>query len=166
MQKKIIKESNMALNIGDKAPDFKAITDDGEEFKLADHLGNWIVLYFYPKDNTPGCTKEACSFRDNMERITSFNAKVFGVSFDSTNSHTNFKEKHSLNFTLLSDPDKEIAKKYEVFGEKSMFGKTVLGLKRSTFIIDPQGNIRWAKRNVKVDGHVDEVISKLQELQS
>lgn len=156
----------MPINVGDKAPDFEAITDSGEKFKLSENFGNWIVLYFYPKDNTPGCTKEACSFRDNMERITSYGAKVYGVSFDSTNSHTNFKEKHSLNFTLLSDPDKEIATKYDVFGEKSMFGKSVLGLKRSTFIIDPQGNIKWAKRNVKVDGHVDEVISKLQELQS
>jgi peroxiredoxin Q/BCP len=156
----------MPLNVGDKAPDFVAVTDNGDNFKLSDNLGNWIVLYFYPKDNTPGCTKEACSFRDNMERITSYNAKVYGVSFDSTNSHTNFKETHSLNFSLLSDPDKQIATKYDVFGEKSMFGKTVLGLKRSTFIIDPEGIIRWAKRSVKVDGHVDEVISKLQQLQS
>ncbi len=156
----------MSLNVGDKAPDFNAITDSGENFKLSDNLGNWIVLYFYPKDNTPGCTNEACSFRDNMERITAYNAKVFGVSFDSTNSHTNFKEKNSLNFTLLSDPDKKIAQMYEVVGEKKMFGKTTIGLKRSTFIIDPEGIIRWANRDVKVDGHVDEVISKLQELQS
>ncbi|HAW08958.1 MAG TPA: hypothetical protein DCW42_07335 [Bacteroidetes bacterium] len=91
----------MALNIGDKAPDFKAINDDGEEFKLADHLGNWIVLYFYPKDNTPGCTKEACSFRDNMERITSFNAKVFGVSFDYFKFYTISKEFFSKFFDFI-----------------------------------------------------------------
>ena len=156
----------MPINVGDKAPDFIAVTDNGNAFRLSENFGSWIVLYFYPKDNTPGCTKEACSFRDNMDRITSYNAKVYGISFDSTNSHTNFKEKHSLNFPLLSDPDKEIATKYEVFGEKTMFGKTILGLKRSTFIIDPEGIIRWAKRSVKVDGHTDEVISKLQQLQS
>jgi thioredoxin-dependent peroxiredoxin len=152
----------MALEIGTKAPDFSADADNNLSIKLTDYLGKWIVLYFYPKDNTSGCTKEACAFRDNMERITFLDAIVFGVSPDKVNSHNNFKVKFDLNFALIADPDKNICNLYEVMGEKSMYGKKYLGVIRTTYIISPEGTINYVFSKVKVDGHVDEVISKLQ----
>ncbi|MCX7880029.1 MAG: peroxiredoxin [Ignavibacteria bacterium] len=154
----------MALSIGHKAPDFVAETDSGKSIKLSDFLGKWVVLYFYPKDNTSGCTREACDFRDNYERIASNDAEVIGVSPDSVKSHKNFKEKYNLNFHLVADPSKEICNSYGVLGEKIMCGKKHIGVIRSTYIIDPEGVIRWIDSNVKVDGHVDEVIAKLEQL--
>lgn len=154
----------MELKIGDKAPDFKAITDSEKEIKLKDYKGKWLVLYFYPKDNTSGCTKEACDFRDNYERITHTGAIVIGVSPDSVKSHKNFKEKYNLNFDLISDTDKKICNLYGAIGEKKMYGKTYEGVIRSTFIISPEQKIAHIWRNVKVNGHVDEVIAKLNEL--
>ncbi len=154
----------MALEIGQKAPLFSAEIDGGNKISLSDYLGKWIVLYFYPKDNTSGCTKEACEFRDNMERITSADAVVLGVSPDNVKSHNGFIDKFSLNFNLIADPEKTICNLYEVMGEKSLYGKKYFGVIRSTFIIDPKGEIQDIFSNVKVDGHVDKVISKLIEL--
>ena len=155
----------MALEKGVKAPDFSAEIEGGDKITLNEHLGKWIVLYFYPKDNTPGCTKEACAFRDNMERIVGQGAMVLGVSPDNPASHDKFKDQHDLNFSLISDPDKAICEKYDIIGEKKMFGKSYKGVIRTTYIIDPEGMIAHKWSNVKVNGHVEQVIKKLKELQ-
>ncbi len=136
------------------------IKGDEAEFDLDNFKGQRVVLYFYPKDNTSGCTQEACDFRDNINRITNF-ATVIGVSPDSVKSHKNFKEKQNLNFILLSDPEHVLAEKYTVWKEKSMYGKKYMGIERSTFILDKDGNIEKEWRKVKVKGHVDEVINYL-----
>jgi peroxiredoxin Q/BCP len=154
----------MPLIEGTKAPVFKAETDGGNSLSLTDLKGKWVILYFYPKDNTSGCTKEACSFRDNMERLSNMGAEVIGVSPDSFKSHDGFKLKYNLNFHLLSDTDKKICNDYDIIGEKSMYGKKYFGVMRTTYIIDPKGKIAHTFQKVKVDGHVDEVISKLNEL--
>jgi peroxiredoxin Q/BCP len=155
----------MALNKSSLAPVFIAETDEGSQISLSDFSGKWIVLYFYPKDNTPGCTQEACDFRDNMERITSVGAVVLGVSPDSAKSHAGFKTKQNLNFSLIADPDKAICNLYDVIGEKSMYGKKYLGVIRTTYIISPKGEIADVISNVKVKGHVDEIIETLKVLQ-
>ena len=129
-------------------------------FSLNDFKGQRVILYFYPKDNTSGCTQEACDFRDNINRLTSY-ATVIGVSPDSIKSHKSFKEKQSLNFILLSDPEHKLAEEFEVWKEKSMYGRKYMGIERSTFIIDKSGNIEKEWRKVKVKGHVDEVIEYL-----
>lgn len=130
-------------------------------FSLNDFKGQRVILYFYPKDNTSGCTQEACDFRDNINRLTSY-ATVIGVSPDSIKSHKSFKEKQSLNFILLSDPEHKLAEKFEVWKEKSMYGRKYMGIERSTFIIDKNGKIEKEWRKVKVKGHVDEVIEYLK----
>lgn len=154
----------MALEEGTKAPEFKGITGEGKEVTLDDLKGKWTVLYFYPKDNTPGCTKEACSFRDFNKDIQDMGAQVFGVSPDSEESHKNFKEKHDLNFPLIADPDKDILEKFDAYGEKTMFGKTKMGVIRTTYIIDPEGEIQAKWSNVKVNGHTEKVLEKLKKL--
>ena len=131
-----------------------------KEFSLNDFKGQKVILYFYPKDNTSGCTQEACDFRNNINRLTSY-ATVIGVSPDSIKSHKSFKEKQSLNFILLSDPEHKLAEKFEVWKEKSMYGRKYMGIERSTFIIDKSGNIEKEWRKVKVKGHVYEVIEYL-----
>ena len=131
-----------------------------KEYILSDFKGNQVILYFYPKDNTSGCTQEACNFRDNINRLTKY-AIVIGVSPDSIKSHKSFKEKQSLNFILLSDPEHKLAKKFEVWKEKSMYGRKYMGIERSTFIIDKNGKIEKEWRKVKVKGHVDEVTGYL-----
>ena len=131
-----------------------------KEYSLNDFKGKKVILYFYPKDNTSGCTQEACDFRDNINRLTNY-ATVIGVSPDSIKSHKSFKEKQSLNFILLSDPEHKLAEKFEVWKEKSMYGRKYMGIERSTFIIDKSGNIEKEWRKVKVKGHVDEVIEYL-----
>lgn len=156
----------MAIEVGATAPDFRAKTDGEQEISLSQYRGKWVVLYFYPKDNTSGCTKEACAFKDNMEVITKYGAEVLGVSPDSVKSHNNFKEKFELNFRLIADPEKEICELYEVMGEKKMYGKTYMGVVRSTFLIDSNGVIQYIWKNVKVNGHVEKVIEKLEELKS
>lgn len=156
----------MALNVGDKAPDFTGAIDENLNLSSKDLKGKWFVLYFYPKDNTSGCTKEACSFRDNMEEITKLGVEVIGVSPDSIKSHNNFKTKYNLNFHLIADPDKTICNAYDIMGEKSMYGKKYLGVIRTTYIIDDKGKIRRVFSNVKVDGHVDEVINAIKELKN
>ena len=132
-----------------------------KEFSLNDFKGQKVILYFYPKDNTSGCTQEACDFRDNINRLTSY-ATVIGISPDSIKSHKSFKEKQSLNFILLSDPEHKLAEDFEVWKEKSMYGRKYMGIERSTFILDKNGKIEKEWRKVKVKGHVDEVIEYLK----
>ena len=153
------------LNKGDKAPDFilSGIDENGEEreFSLTDFKGSKIVLYFYPKDSTPGCTVEACDFRDNINKFKDKDTIVLGVSPDSIKSHLKFREKQTLNFPLLSDADKKVAESYGAYGEKMMYGKVMMGIIRSTFIIDEEGNILDAWKKVKVKDHVDNVCNSL-----
>ena len=132
-----------------------------KEYSLNDFKGQKVILYFYPKDNTSGCTQEACDFRDNINRLTNY-ATVIGVSSDSIKSHKSFKEKQSLNFILLSDPEHKLAEEFEVWKEKSMYGRKYMGIERSTFILDKNGKIEKEWRKVKVKGHVDEVIEYLK----
>ena len=136
------------------------LNGEEKEYSLEDFKGNRVVLYFYPKDNTSGCTQEACDFRDNLNRLTS-KATLIGVSPDSIKSHKKFKETHDLNFILLSDPEHELAEKFEVWKEKSMYGRKYMGIERSTFVLAPDGSIEKEWRKVKVKGHVDEVLEYL-----
>lgn len=154
----------MTITIDELAPQFTAVTDNNQTINLSDYLGKNVVLYFYPKDDTSGCTKEACEFRDNMERISNQNTIVLGVSPDSTKSHDKFKVKYNLNFTLISDETKEICTSYGVWVEKSMYGKKYMGVERTTFIIDKEGKIAKIYNKVKVEGHVDKVIEDLKSL--
>ena len=152
------------LQEGDKAPNFKLPSTEGT-LQLKDFKGEWLVLYFYPKDDTPGCTKEACDFRD-LQANASMDAKVVGVSSDDLASHEKFQEKYELSFPLLVDNDNELAKTYAAYGEKKLYGKVVVGLIRSTFIINPKGEIAKAMYNVKATGHGERVAKILKELQS
>jgi len=156
----------MAIGPGKKAPAFTTEIEGGDKISLKDFIGKWVVLYFYPRDNTPGCTKEACSFRDGMDILTKMDTEVIGVSPDSVKSHDKFREKFNLNFHLLSDPEKNICEKYGVIGEKNMFGKKVKGVIRSTFIIDPTGKVRQVFSKVKVAGHTEEIMEALKTLQN
>lgn len=149
------------LDIGSKAPDFKAETDTGETISLKDFRGKQVVLYFYPKDDTTGCTKEACDFRDNFARLKKAGAVVLGVSPDTVSKHVKFKDKYDLPFTLISDPDKTVCGLYEVWKEKSMYGRKYMGVERSTFLIDENGKIKALWRKVKVPGHVEEVLKAI-----
>lgn len=146
---------------GDKAPEFTAQTDGGDTVKLKDLRGKKVVLYFYPKDATPGCTTEACDFRDNWGAIGKKGATVLGVSPDSVASHDKFKAKHELPFPLVSDPDHTIAEAYGVWQEKSMYGRKYMGIVRSTFLIDEKGEVAEVWEKVGVKGHVADVVSKL-----
>lgn len=146
---------------GQLAPDFTAVTESGKQVKLADFKGKFVVLYFYPKDNTPGCTKEACSLRDSRQAISDANAVVLGVSLDTPESHQKFIEKFGLPFTLLADTDAAISTLYGVYGEKTRCGKTTLGITRTTFVIDPQGIIRKVFTKVDVDHHGQEVLEAI-----
>jgi peroxiredoxin Q/BCP len=154
----------MAIAEGDKAPAFNLPGDDGKTHKLSEHKGKRVVLYFYPRDMTPGCTTEACDFRDNFARLKKAGAVVYGVSKDSVGSHEKFRDKHELNFTLLSDPALDVHKSYGAWGEKTMYGKKTQGVIRSTFLIDEKGKLAKAWRHVKVKGHVDQVLEALSEL--
>jgi peroxiredoxin Q/BCP len=146
---------------GDRAPEFSAETDAGVRVSLRDFRGTKVVLYFYPRDDTPGCTKEACAFRDNHRRVLARGAVVLGVSADSVAAHQRFKEKYDLPFPLLADPDRAIISAYDVWKEKTLYGKTSMGIERTTFIIDEQGTITHVFPKVKVEGHVDEVLAAL-----
>jgi peroxiredoxin Q/BCP len=147
--------------VGQKAPDFTVMTDDGTKVKLSDFKGKKVVLYFYPKDDTPGCTKEACAFRDGIDEIKAKGAVVIGVSTDSVESHKKFKSKFDLNFPLLADTDKKIVEAYGTWKEKSMYGRKYMGIERTTFVIDEQGKIAHIFPKVKVDQHYDEVLEAL-----
>ena len=150
------------LAIGNKAPELAIPDQDGKTVTLKDLKGKQVVLYFYPKDDTPGCTKESCDFRDSMASIKKTGAVILGVSLDGQASHQKFIKKFSLPFPLLSDESKTVSKAYGVYKEKSMYGKKYWGIERSTFVIDKDGTLKSIFRKVKVDGHVDEVLAALK----
>ncbi len=148
----------MTVEVGEAAPDFELETDGGGTISLRELRGRKVVLYFYPKDDTPGCTREACAFRDAMPDFEKLAATIIGVSPDSTERHARFREKYDLPFTLASDPEQKAAKAYGVWVEKSMYGRKYMGIERSTFLIDEGGKIAAIWRKVKVPGHVDAVL--------
>jgi len=152
-----------ALKVGSKAPAFALQTGDGKEMNLKDLKGMKVVLYFYPKDSTSGCTKEACAFNEQLKVLEKRGAIVVGVSADSVASHKKFADKYGLVFPLLSDEKKEMIKKYGVWKEKSMYGRKYMGIERTTFVIDEKGVISHIFPKVKVDGHVDEVLKAIEE---
>lgn len=151
----------MTLQVGDKAPDFSLQTETEETISLKSLRGKKVVLYFYPKDSTPGCTQESCDFRDNYSTFKKKGVAVFGISKDSAKSHVKFKEKYELPFPLLVDEDTEVCTAYDVLKEKSMFGKKYMGIERSTFLIDEKGKVEQVWRKVKVKGHVEQVLDEL-----
>src|SRR3954470_7170854 len=155
----------MKVHIGEKAPDFHLTNQNGKTVSLADFLGKHVVLYFYPKDMTPGCTTEACDFRDQHEQFEELNAVIIGVSPDPVDRHVKFIEKHSLPFVLLADENHEVAELYDVWKLKKNFGKEYMGIERSTFLIDKAGNVVKEWRKVKVKGHVEEALETLRELE-
>jgi thioredoxin-dependent peroxiredoxin len=146
---------------GARAPDFTLESDTGEQVTLSSFRGRHVVLYFYPRDDTPGCAAEACSFRDDYEAYQERRAVILGVSPDDTASHVRFKDKYALPFTLLADPGHKVAEQYGAWGEKVLFGKKSIGLIRSTFVIDPEGKVAKAISPVRVQGHSDEVLAAL-----
>ena len=150
--------------IGQPAPAFSATNQDDKTLSLLDFQGSWLILYFYPKDNTPGCTTEAIDFSQKQAEWENLNVKILGVSPDSVKSHRKFIEKHSLALQLLSDPDHQVAESYGVWGLKKFMGKEYMGIIRSTFLIDPSGNLAQVWPSVKVKGHVESVLSKVREL--
>lgn len=152
----------MAAEVGKPAPDFELTADTGEKVKLSDFKGKYVVLYFYPKDMTPGCTTEACDFRDKYESFQELDAVILGVSPDPQERHQKFKEKHGLPFLLLVDEDHKVAERYGVWKLKKNFGKEYMGIERSTFIIDKQGILVKEWRKVKVKGHVEEALTFIQ----
>ena len=151
------------LKEGSKAPDFTARDQNGEKVKLSEYKGQKVVLYFYPKDDTPGCTKEACSFRDSNDVYAEKDIKVFGISIDDEKSHQKFITKYQLPFDLIADIDKKIVEKYGVWGEKSMYGRTYMGTHRKTFLIDEEGRIAKIFDKVKVSEHADQVLKAFGE---
>ncbi|MGF1468219.1 MAG: thioredoxin-dependent thiol peroxidase [Sandaracinaceae bacterium] len=154
------------LEEGTKAPGFSLPSSEGGEVSLEELRGRWVVLYFYPRDNTPGCTTEAIDFRDAKDDFASRDAVILGVSKDSLASHEKFKAKHDLNFHLLADPETTVHAAYGAWGEKKMYGKTSMGTIRSTFLIDPSGVVRKAFPKVRVKGHVAKVLETLDELRA
>ena len=149
---------------GKKAPDFTLPADDGTKVKLSELRGKPVVLYFYPRDDTPGCTREACAFRDRKKEMQKLGAHVLGVSTDDVESHVKFRDKFDLNFPLLADTQHKVAEKYGAWREKVRFGKTSMGIQRSTFVIDADGAIYKMWKSVKVDGHDEQVLKVLEEL--
>ncbi len=148
--------------VGNKAPDFSLPSSDGTTISLKNFRGKKVVLYFYPKDDTSGCTKEACSFNDNLSSLKRHGAIVLGVSADPVTSHVKFSEKYGLRFPLLSDESKEVLKSYGVWKKKSMYGRSYMGIERTTFVIDERGVIKKIFSKVKVNGHTEEVFAALQ----
>lgn len=149
---------------GTKAPSFKAPDQEGVVRSLKDYADKWVILYFYPKDDTPGCTKEACSFRDGFAKFKRAGIEVIGVSVDSVKKHAKFVEKYSLPFTLLSDEDKKIVEAYGVWGEKKFMGRTYMGTNRVSYLINPEGKIAKVYDKVKPDEHADEVLVDVKTL--
>ncbi len=149
---------------GDKAPDFTLAADDGAKIKLSSLRGKPVVLYFYPKDDTPGCTREACAFRDRKTALAKLGAAVLGVSADDVASHVKFRDKYELNFPLLADVDHKVAEKYGAWREKNMYGKKSMGIQRSTFLIDSEGRVARVWKKVSVDGHDEQVLEAIKAL--
>ncbi|KXG42773.1 peroxiredoxin [Tepidibacillus decaturensis] len=162
----ILAKAEEILTIGEKAPDFTLPASNGEEVSLKDFKGKFIVLYFYPKDNTPGCTTEACDFRDRHDEFSNLDVVILGVSPDPLKSHAKFIEKYQLPFLLLSDEDHQVAEKYGAWVLKKNYGREYMGIDRSTFIIDKEGNLLKAFRKVKVKGHVEAALEFIKSLQS
>lgn len=156
--------TSQQMNIGDKIPSFTTIDHEGMEIETEDLIGSPFVIYFYPKDDTPGCTKEACSFRDNMERLDELDTLVIGVSPDSASSHNKFIEKHNLNFTLICDEKMDLARKFGAIQETEPNGKKSISIVRSTFVVDSAGIIRWIEKPVKVEGHIERVLKAVEEV--
>lgn len=154
----------MTVKIGNKVKDFTLPATGARDVSLSDFRGKAVVLYFYPKDNTPGCTTEGRDFRDNHSRFRRAGTVVLGVSRDSVKSHEGFKSKHEFPFELLSDPDESLCRQFDVIREKNMYGRKVMGVERSTFLIDGEGRLRREWRKVKVPGHVEEVLQAVKEL--
>ena len=154
------------LKEGDSAPDFEMLSDEGQTIRLADLRGKEFVLYFYPKDDTPGCTTEACNFRDNMGRLQSAAVAIYGVSPDSVKAHVKFREKYGLNFPLLSDEGSKTSTAYGVWKQRSMYGRTYMGIERSTFLVDGNGTIVHAWYKVKPAGHAQEILDYIAERQT
>ena len=150
------------VDAGSPAPDFTLPSDDAGDVTLSDYRGRKVVLYFYPKDDTKGCTTQACDLRDNLPRLDALDAVVLGVSPDPVKSHARFREKHDLNFPLLADEDHEVSEAYGVWVEKSMYGRTYMGIERSTFLIDEEGVVAEAWRKVRPKGHADKVVAALE----
>jgi thioredoxin-dependent peroxiredoxin len=151
----------MRLAIGDTAPEFSLLSDENNMLSLKDFRGKKVVLYFYPKDNTPGCTQQACDFRDAFPTISKKNAVIIGISKDAPLRHEKFKQKYQLPFMLLADTQGDVSESYGVLNKKSLFGKTFLGIQRSTFIIDETGTVCAIWRKVKVNGHAEQVLNEL-----
>jgi peroxiredoxin Q/BCP len=149
------------LSIGDTAPDFTLNDQDGKSISLASYKGRRVVVYFYPRDDTPGCTKEACQFNDALSQFATLDADVVGISRDGADSHQKFRAKYGLTFELLSDPDHTVMEAYGAWGEKTNYGKTSMGVIRSTFLVGPDGKIEQAWYNVKADGHAEKVLAAL-----
>ena len=149
---------------GKNAPDFTLQADDGAKIKLSSLKGSPVVLYFYPKDDTPGCTKEACAFRDQKSALTKLGAKLLGVSADDVESHVKFRDKFKLNFPLLADKDHKVAEKYGAWREKNLYGKKSMGIQRSTYLIDADGKVAQVWKKVQVDGHDADVIAAIKTL--
>ena len=162
--KKAAATSPTTLREGDEAPSFTLPSDAGTDVSLGDFAGSWLVLYFYPRDSTPGCTRQAQAFRDHLAEFEKRNAKVVGVSRDSIASHCKFRDAHELSFPLLSDRDAKVHEAYGAFGEKTMYGKKILGALRTTVIVSPEGKVARVFANVKVPGHAEAVLAALDEL--
>ncbi|EIF12412.1 MULTISPECIES: thioredoxin-dependent thiol peroxidase [Bacillus] len=156
----------MTIEIGQTAPDMKLVNDSGEEVALTDFKGKYVVLYFYPKDMTPGCTTEACDFRDQYESFAGLNAVIIGVSPDSRDKHEKFKQKHDLPFQLLVDDEHKLAEAFDVWKLKKNFGKEYMGIERSTFLLDKEGRLVKEWRKVKVKDHVAEALRELEQIAS
>jgi peroxiredoxin Q/BCP len=154
----------MYKKVGTKAPVWQAADQEGKMRASKDYLGKWVILYFYPKDDTPGCTKEACSFRDGFAQFRRAGIEVIGVSVDSVKKHAKFVEKYSLPFTLLADEDKKIVEAYGVWGQKKFMGREYMGTNRVSYLIDPVGKIAKVYENVKPDAHADEVLADVKSL--
>ncbi len=154
----------MELKVGDKAPEFCLPDQDGNEVCLKDFSGKWVVVYFYPKDNTSGCTKEALGFTEHIDEFEALNCKVLGISKDSVQSHRKFVDRHGLKVTLLSDPEHRVIEAYGAWKLKKRYGREYYGTQRSTFLIDPEGVIRHIWSNVRVKGHMEDVLKVLKEL--
>ncbi len=151
----------MVLEVGQKAPEFSLVDNEGQAHRLSDYQGKTIVVYFYPKDDTPGCTKEACSFRDSYEDYRKAGVEIIGISPDSEKSHSKFKKKHDLPFVLLSDPEHQVCEAFGVWGLKKMYGREYEGVFRTTFIIGPDGTIKRVFENVKPSDHSEEVLAEV-----
>jgi thioredoxin-dependent peroxiredoxin len=162
--KALAEENSVSIGEGDEVPTFELADQDGQTLSSATLAGEPYVVYFYPKDDTPGCTVEACGFRDSLSNFTARGVRVIGISPDSVQSHARFRDKHELTFTLLSDPEKELAKAFGVWVKKQNYGREYMGIERSTFVVDPNGVVHKAWKGVRVPGHVDQVLEAVRSL--